>query len=47
MYLGLTKKGSRDYRGSFDVLVSDRYKVQTLDEIDTDDRKLLFELESK
>ena len=47
MYLGLTKKGSRDYRSSFNILVTDKYKVQTLDEIDTDDRKLLFELESK
>ena len=47
MYLGLTKKGSREYRSSFNILVTDKYKVQTLDEIDTNDRKLLFDLESK
>ena len=46
MYLGLTDKGSRAYRGSFDVLVSDRYKCQILDTIETDNVKDVTELES-
>jgi hypothetical protein len=46
MYLGLTDKGSRAYRASFDVLVSDRYKCQILDEIETNDVRHVTELES-
>ena len=46
MYLGLTSVGKRAYRGSFDVLVTDKYKCQVLDEIETDDIKQVTELES-
>lgn len=46
MYLGLTDRGFRAYRGSFDILVSDNYKVQILDNIDTEDIKQVTELES-
>ena len=46
MYLGLTTVGKRAYRGSFDILVTDKYKCQVLDEIETDDIKKVTELES-
>ena len=46
MYLGLTSVGKRAYRGSFDILVTDKYKCQVLDEIETDDIKKVTELES-
>ena len=46
MYLGLTDKGSRAYRGSFDVLVSDRYKCQVLDTVESNNVKDVTELES-
>ena len=31
MYLGITKKGSRGYRSSFDILCSDNYKIIRID----------------
>ena len=46
MYLGLTTVGKRAYRGSFDVLVTDKYKCQVLDTIETDNVKDVTELES-
>lgn len=46
MFLGLTDKGYRNYRSSFDVLVTDKYKCQVIDTIDTDNQSDVFELES-
>ena len=46
MYLGLTTVGKRAYRGSFDILVTDKYKCQVLDTIETNNVKDVTELES-
>ena len=38
MYLGLTNKGSRNYRKSFDILCCDNYKIICIHELDNIDK---------
>jgi hypothetical protein len=46
MFLGLTNKGTRNYRKSFDILFYDNYKVVCIHELDNIDKKDLKLFES-